>query len=110
MGKQKETWKHAERRTADLLGGERVGPTGRATADVITDWAAVEVKHRKKLPMWIQKAVDQAVAAAGPRRLPLTVLHEKGQRYTESLVVMRLGDFADWFGDVDLARARKEKE
>jgi len=100
MGKQTTTWKHAERKTAALLGGERVGPTGRATADVITDWAAVEVKHRKTLPKWLKGAVGQAVAAAGPRQSPMAVLHEKGQRYTEALVVMRMCDFIDLHGEI----------
>ena len=30
----------------------------------------------------------------------IVVLHEKGQRYEDSLVVLRLKDFQAWFGDV----------
>jgi hypothetical protein len=28
------------------------------------------------------------------------VLHEAGQRHADDLVVLRLGDFQDWFGEV----------
>ena len=104
MSKQTTTWKHAERKTAELLGGQRVGAAGRAAPDVVTGWAAVEVKHRKTLPQWVKKAVAQAVNAAGPHRLPLAVLHEKGRRYDESLVVMRMKDFTAWFGGIDEER------
>ncbi len=99
MGKQPTTWKHSEREIARLMGGTRTGPAGKAAADVVTGWAVIEVKHRKALPQWIKKAVEQAVAAAGPRRVPLAVLHEKGKRYMDSLVVMRMSDFIAWYGD-----------
>lgn len=99
MGKQTATWKHSEREIARIVGGQRTGPAGQAAADVVTDWGRIEVKHRKTLPQWIKKAVGQAVAAAGPHRVPLAVLHEKGQRYDDSLVVMRMRDFIAWYGD-----------
>jgi len=99
MGRQKSTWKHAERTVAGLVGGERTGPTGRAVADVKNDWLNAEVKHRKKLPAWILSALAQARADANPRQLPIAVLHQKNQRYTDSLVVMRMADFIAWFGD-----------
>jgi len=92
------TWKEAERRVARVLGGRRVGPTGRAGADVVVgDWLVVECKHRETLPQWIERALGQARAAAGPRRLGIAVLHERGRH--DSLVVMSLSDFAEWFGD-----------
>lgn len=92
------TWKNVERRIARALNGQRVGPSGLATADVVTDWLAVEVKHRAQLPNWIKAALDQACAAARPDQLPIAVLHEKHKRTEDDLVLIRLADFLDWFG------------
>ena len=57
-------WKETERRTARLLGGQRVGCTGKATPDVVAGWLVAECKHRKTLPQWIAHALAQARTAA----------------------------------------------
>ena len=90
----------AERRIASELNGHRTGNTGKASADVRTAWLAVEVKERSSLPAWLKRAVAQAVGAAGVSWLGIAVLHEAGERYDDALVVMRLGDFRDWFGEL----------
>lgn len=95
-------WKDLERRVAKLLGGVRVGCTGAATADVLVgDWLAVECKYRTKLPDWLRGALSQVEGCAGGGRLPIVVLFERGRRTGDSLVVMRLSAFEDWFGDAD---------
>jgi hypothetical protein len=66
---------------------------------VLSDWLAVEVKHRRRLPQWLKTALTQARCGAG-ERLPIVVLHEAGQRHSDDLVVLRLADFQDWFGEV----------
>ena len=86
-------WKQTERAIAKRLGGERVGPSGKSTADVLTPTLAVEVKTRKALPRWLLDAMAQATAAAGDGRLPILVLHQVGQRHDGDLVVLRLADF-----------------
>jgi hypothetical protein len=51
MGKHTSTWKHCEREVAKLLGGQRIGITGRnddSMPDVITPKYAVECKHGAK--------------------------------------------------------------
>lgn len=89
-------WKATERAIAKRLGGERVGPSGKSTADVITDALAIEVKTRKTLPHWLLDAMAQATAAAAADgRLPVVVLHQKGQRHDGDLVVLRLTDFEE---------------
>lgn len=101
MGKQTSTWKSHERATAAALGGVRVGPAGRAGADVVSDWAAVECKSRAVLPQWLKAAVLQAEAAAcafTTPRLPLVVLHEVGGRRADDLVVVPMSAFRAWFG------------
>ena len=98
VARQTATWKALERRVAEVLGGERVGCTGQATADVLTPGGfAVEVKHREKLPAWLTGALAQAERNAPEGYLPLVVLHEHGRH--DSLVVLRLSLFTEWFGD-----------
>ena len=93
-----KTWKEVERRIARTLGGQRIGCTGEATPDVVTDWLAVEVKHRKQLPQWLKDALAQSKRNAGDGQLAIVVLHEHGRH--DSLVLLALSDFVQWFGEV----------
>jgi hypothetical protein len=92
------TWKDHERRTARALGGVRLTPTGKAQPDVVTDWLTIECKHRAELPAWLLNAVNQARRFADAQRLGIVVLHGKGRR--DSLVVLSLADFREWFGEL----------
>lgn len=96
-----KTWKAVERRIAARLGAERVGCTGKATADVVTDWLSVEVKARKALPGWLLNAMSQAEQASEDGRLPIVVLHQKHKHHDDDLVMLRLSDFEAWFGGND---------
>lgn len=90
-----KSWKRAERAIASVLGGKRVPVSGRARGDapdVAHDRLSIEVKHRKALPGWIADALAQAEAAAVSGKLPAVILHQSGQRYVESLAVLRLRD------------------
>ena len=91
-----KTWKAVERRVARILDGRRVGATGAATPDVVSDWLCVEVKHRARLPQWLTAAAAKVRSQAGSERLGVVVLHEKGAR--GGLVCLNLYDFRDWFG------------
>ena len=94
------SWKDTERELARRLNGHRVGNTGSATPDVVTDWLAVEVKTRKALPDWLWQGMAQAVRNNdGDGRLPVLLLHQTGARHDDDFVVMRLYDFREWFGD-----------
>lgn len=100
--KHSRAWKEHERATAAALRGERIGPTGKATADVVSDWCVIECKERQTLPLWLKGALRQAEGAAArytAPRLPLVVLHELGGRRVDDLVIMRLSEFRAWFGD-----------
>ena len=95
-------WKRTERTIAALLGGQRLPVSGRGDRpDVQHPWLAVEVKHRRTLPQWLLDALRQAEQAATPEQLPVVVLHQRGQRYADSLVVVRLKAFREWFGESD---------
>jgi len=96
-------WKRTERKIATRLGGQRVPITGRARGDapdIAHDWLAIEVKHRKRLPDWLHEALAQAYASARTDQLPIVVLHEHGERHENDLVVLRLGEFQAWFGEL----------
>jgi len=101
-------WKPTERALAALLGGERVPVSGRTRGwapDVDHEWLAIECKSRKRMPLLLATAMDQAEKAAAwfvkrgkGERLPVALIHEDGQHYRNSLIVLRLGDFIDNFG------------
>jgi len=57
---------------------------------------SIEVKSRRRLPAWIEDALQQAEACAEDAQLPIAVLHQDHRPYPESLVVMRLEDFSDY--------------
>jgi hypothetical protein len=88
------TWKHAERRIAAITGGTRVGNQGRhvGAEDVAHDRLSLECKHRAALPTWLHEAMRQAERNAPTGKLAVAVLHESGQRYDDSLVVIRLSE------------------
>lgn len=84
-----------------MLGGERISNTalGMRSADVETSAYSVEVKHKAKLPKWLNDAVSQAHRNCTAGRLPLVVLHQSGWRRENDLVVLRMGEFLEWFGE-----------
>ena len=68
------------------------------------------MKHRDKVPDWLKEAMAQAVRnSPGADHLPIAVLHESGQRHSEDLVIIRLSDFVDWFGDENSLYTRKPR-
>jgi hypothetical protein len=85
------------------LGGERTSKRGLGSnaPDVLAGGFAVEVKHRRTLPAWLTAAMAQSARNAPDGALPLVVLHEAGQRHADDLVVLRLADFREWFGDLE---------
>ena len=91
-----KTWKQVERRVAKMHGTTRTGPTGRLGPDAVTDWLAIQVKHRKVLPQWMGDALRTIRSQAGPGQLGIVVAHEQGDR--DSWVIMSHRDFLDWFG------------
>lgn len=94
-------WKESERQLAQRVGGRRVPVSGRARGDVPDidhPWLSIEAKSWGAMPERVVSALRQAEAAATDGRLPVALIHGNGERYDQALVVMRLGDFMDWFG------------
>lgn len=92
-------WKAVERAIAERLGGRRVPVSGRQEAgvDIAHDWLAIEVKHTKRIPVFVVRALGQAKAGAKEGQLPIAVLHPPGSRIEDSVVCLRLADFEEWF-------------
>lgn len=94
-----KSWKVAERRVAEILGGERVPVNGRirgSAPDVAHDTLSLEVKNRKSIPAWLTEALTQATASSRDGRLPVAVLHQQGKPYADALCVIRLEDLAEY--------------
>jgi len=102
----KKTWKATERAVARIFKGERTSNQGLGSAvpDVVSDTYCVEVKHREKLPAWIKLMVKQARVNGRADKLSLVVLHELNARHDDDIVLVRLGDFVEWFGEVNIDR------
>ena len=95
-------FKDHERRTAAQLGGTRnIDSKGAHAVDVVHPAFAPECKTRRSLPAWLTHGMAQARRAATPSQLPIVVVHPHGGRYADDLVVIRMSDFRDWFGDVE---------
>jgi len=97
------SWKRAEREIAQRVGGKRVPVSGRARGDapdVEHPRLAIEVKHRQKLPEWLLDALDQAEKSAILDQIPVVILHEAGQRYDESLCLIRLEKLMELLGSI----------
>ena len=94
-----KAWKACERKVAALLGGRRIPVSGRGCGDnpdIHHELFSIEVKSRKKPPAWRDNAMRQAEVSVKGKRLPVVVLHQDWAPYAESLVVLRLEDFAGY--------------
>ena len=92
------SWKKMERRVAQMIGGERTAKHGLASPDAGNEWLSVECKFRRALPKWLHQAMAQAVRNAPSGRLPIVWLHERYKKKEDDFVVIRAGDFQEWFG------------
>jgi len=91
-------WKTIERRIARMFGTERIGTKeGGPAPDWENEWTVGEVVCHE-IPKWITEELAQAERRPTDRdKLRLLVIHEKGQDLGKALVVIRLGQFGDWF-------------
>lgn len=89
-------WPRAKRRGADYKNREGAGGKN----DVVgADGWSIEIKHSKS-PYYknIVEAVNQAEKNRdNPTDIPIAVIHKHGERIADSLVVMRLETFSEFF-------------
>lgn len=88
--------KRNEKALARLTNMERVGIFGKE--DGKSEIFSAEWKSRKKFVG--QKFMNQAVANCPEGKTPLVVVHVLSQRRTNDLVMMRLRDWLDFFGEL----------
>ncbi len=91
-------WKSIERRIARMFGSRRIGTReGGPAPDFENSWVVGEVVCHP-VPKWILTELAQAERRQTDRpKLRLLVIHEKGQPLEAALVVMRMGQFTEWF-------------
>ena len=89
--------KAAERSVANTLGGKRVGTL--SGEDIHIDGPfSVEVKSRQTFVAcaWMAQAVRNAKG-----KTPLLVVHVHGKRHDDDLVIVKMSDFQNWWGDIN---------
>jgi len=84
-----------QKKTAEALGGLDIGILG--GVDVINNTFSIECKSRKKFVAkgWMDQCIKNNKKF---NKIPLLVVHEKGKRYDNDLVIMRISDFKELFG------------
>ena len=85
-----------EKELAERFQGLRQGLYG--GEDVAAGPWSIEAKTRKKFTG--QAMMEQAIRNCPEGKCPIVVLHIIAQRHSEDIVMMRLGDFEDWWGKV----------
>jgi len=88
--------KRCEQAIAKRLNGKRLGLLG--NEDISAGPFSVEVKSRAAFvgTGWI----EQAVRNSPEGKTPMVVIHLTGKRHDGDLVMMRLSDWQDWYGNL----------
>lgn len=93
-------WKKLERKTAKVLNGKRNSRGenfNQSMSDVSHLLLSIECKYRKKISGFLKEGLRQA-EGYHPDKIPVLILKEKGMH--GELVVLRLSDFQDLFGEI----------
>ena len=90
-----KAWKQFERFVCKLFGGKRHWEKPEECRG--TGVFAPEAKYRKKIPAWLEQMVIQAERQARDDQIGFVVLTEHHRPRMQSLVVVRLQDFYDWY-------------
>lgn len=111
----RSAWKACERMVARILGGTRNPITGRTRSqgapDIEHSYFSIEVKHRKdQIPDWLLDAMDQAIQTKRTERhIPIVVLHKKGQKYEDSITLVKLSDLATMYKEIEDGRRSTDR-
>ncbi len=97
VNRNKSHGRHVQSVFAKKLGGKSVGTI--EGQDISHEIWSVEVKDRKKFIG--NTFMVQAVKNCPEDRTPLVIVHETGQRFAQSVVLMRFCDWEDWFGKLN---------
>jgi hypothetical protein len=98
--RNKRQGRHVQSKMAKLTGGKNVGTIeGQDLSYHDKPWS-IEVKHRKTFIG--NTFMDQADKNAPKGKVPLVIVHTKNQRYMKSVVLIRLDNWIDWFGTLEV--------
>ena len=92
-------WKNLERKTAKVLTGKRNSrgnDFGQSMPDVEHPLLSIECKYRAKISGFLKDGIRQA-EKYHPDKIPVLILKEKHMK--GELVIIRLSDFQDLFGE-----------
>jgi len=96
-----ESWKNDERAICEIFHSIRSGPVGKHGPDCLPERSHpynVQVKRRKVVPAWLQKAMAQAQHdTRRSDRIATVVIHPHNVNIRKSMVVFELGDFERMF-------------
>ena len=106
-----QNWKNVERQAAKLFGGIRTGCNGESRRDIEHLDLSIEVKHRKTLPDWIHKAMEQAEREK-EHRIPMVYLHERNMKFEDGYVIIRAKLFVEIYRKASLifGKIREKKK
>ena len=91
-------WKRDERKICHKFGGERSGPTGIKGADCkYTPGFAIQIKRRKAVAQLYYDALDNVESVAKHCDVPIVVVHKHGTNIDDSIVMLRLSTFIEWY-------------
>jgi len=86
-----------QQKMAKRLGGKSVGTI--EGQDIEHPYLSIECKKRKSFVG--QSFMDQAVRNCPEGKTPVVIVHVTGQRHESDLVMMRLKDWEDWYGELN---------
>ena len=90
----KAPWRAKQEEIASVFDGTRHPLRTKGAPDIESSEFVVELRVRKKLPRFLDDAVQRARRSAGDRRAGILVLQELDSSH--ALVVMDLVDFKSW--------------
>jgi hypothetical protein len=90
-------WKYEQRRIARALNCTRIKNLGEPGPDMESEFLKVEARDRADLPQWLLTSLGKARGFASPHQLGLLVITSSSELQT--LVVMDLRDYRDWYVD-----------
>jgi len=95
MNLNRQRGKRAQKKIAEKLNGLDIGILGKV--DVLTEHFIVEVKDKAKFvgEKWLEQVEKHKDRKEFKGRKCLVIVHKRGRRYENSIVMMRLKDFLE---------------
>lgn len=95
MATNRDRGKAHEKYIAKALGGTRIGTMGGEDVHMDSPWS-IECKSRKAFVAcgWMEQAKRNSKG-----KTPLVIVHVHESKHDEDLVMIRLKDWKDWYGD-----------